>query len=234
VTEQNPVVPDRERELCGDRGPRIGGEGCPACVHTAGHLGDHAADDSWGASVTWSTWTKPSQSPVVPDATKPVLIDRDGDEWHWINGGYHATSSSCTRDEINQVWGPLTERPRIAPAAGVPTAARDHAEAASPEHRAWSRAHERAVAIIADGLYPEEQQETGNYGTARAVLAILRAHPEVLRALAGASTPDVTAELERLRAMEQRAEKVKTGVMTNGAPWQQNAEIADYILNGDA
>jgi hypothetical protein len=215
VTEQNPVVPDRERELCGDRGPRIGGEGCPACVHTAGHLGDHAADDSWGASVTWSTWTKPSQSPVVPDATKPVLIDRDGDEWHWINGGYHATSSSCTRDEINHVWGPVTERPRIAPAAGVPTAARDHAiEVALARIDQNCDCERTAVAATVDAL---------------------SAHPEVLRALAGAPTPDVAAEdIARWRAMEQRAEKVKTGVMTNGAPWQQNAETADYILNGDA
>ncbi|HEY9418193.1 MAG TPA: hypothetical protein VIQ30_25820, partial [Pseudonocardia sp.] len=42
---------------------------------------------------------------------EPVLVDRDGDEWHWINGAYHSTSSPCTRAEVEQVWGPVTEKP---------------------------------------------------------------------------------------------------------------------------
>lgn len=41
---------------------------------------------------------------------QPILVDRDGDEWHWVNGAYHSTSSGCHRDEIARVWGPLTEK----------------------------------------------------------------------------------------------------------------------------
>lgn len=37
-------------------------------------------------------------------------------------------------------------------------------------------------------------------------------------------------QLAELRAIEQRARQVATGAVTNGAPWQQNAEIARYIL----
>jgi hypothetical protein len=38
------------------------------------------------------------------------------------------------------------------------------------------------------------------------------------------------AELARLRGIEERACKVRDGIVTNGAPWQQNAQIARHIL----
>jgi len=42
------------REVCGDRGPRIGSEGIAYCALPAGHVDPHRADESWG-DHTWST-----------------------------------------------------------------------------------------------------------------------------------------------------------------------------------
>lgn len=69
----------------------------------------------------------PGSGPAAGRAAsnRPVLIDRDGEEWHWIDGAYHSTSSPCRRDEIAQVWGPITEKPAATPLSpGAPEADR--------------------------------------------------------------------------------------------------------------
>lgn len=42
------------RRLCDDRGPRIGGEGCPRCRLQIGHTGSHRPfpEDGWG-DISW-------------------------------------------------------------------------------------------------------------------------------------------------------------------------------------
>lgn len=41
----------------------------------------------------------------------PALVDRDGCEWVWFDGGYHATNAPCTRTMVEELWGPVTEKP---------------------------------------------------------------------------------------------------------------------------
>lgn len=69
----------------------------------------------------------------------------------------------------------------------------DEPSATTPHYRAQVRVHERAVDVIADGL-TEARWEASVYDTARAVLAVLFANPELLDEMAEAASPVPSGE----------------------------------------
>ena len=72
----------------------------------------------------------------------------------------------------------------------------------------------------------------------RLMMTSAKGYEQQLRRIGQSESPEhpvnrFLADLDRLRTMEQRARKVADGVITDGHPWQQNAEIARYILGED-